>query len=533
MAFLRVFKMAMTKRWLVVLPLLVVTVAAVLGMRGYQRAHGQTSTGELQTQVVRRGDLRLSVVADGQVYAQQSAILIWRTSGTVAEVNVQVGDTVRRGQVLARLAQTSLPPQVILAQNDLIEAQRTLENLQNSQTQRAQALRTLEEAQQALEDALNSELRRANALAALSQAQKAVEEAQRALEILEKPPSSEAIQQAYSSLLLAQNALEQTEENIARIERRLAVPESAYKFWESRRLYQRILESLKLKRVRDQRAYEEAAERYQRLLQPPDPSDLAVAQANLEKAKAQLAQAQREWERVKDGSSPAEIALLQAQLDDARRQWERWKDGPDPNELVAAQARLAAAQAVIDLAQLKAPFSATVTQVAIKPGDQVDAGTLAFRLDDLSRLVVKLQVSEIDNQRVQAGQAVVLSLDAVPGRDYHGRVIAVAPVGSVAEGVTSFEVQVEIIDADDQVRPGMSVTAEIQVAEIKDAVLVPLQAVRFKDGHRLVYVLRQGRPQAVEIVTGASSSAEVQVLAGEVQAGDVVLLNADEIGVEP
>lgn len=523
----------MKKKSLLGLLVLALIVPAWLGLRGYQRARGQASVAEVRTQVVRRGDLTVSVTANGQVYANQSAILTWRTSGTVAEVSVHAGERVTRGQTLAQLARTSLPRQVILAQNDLIEAQKALESLQRSQVQRAQALRALEEAQQALEDALNSELRRANAQATLSQAQKAVEEAQRALDILKSPPSPEAIQQAYSSMLLAQSVLKQTEENIARIERRLTKPESAYMFWESRGLYQRILDGLKQKRVRDQRAYEEAVERYQRLLRPPNPIDLAVAEANLEKAKAQLAQAQRDWERVKDGPSPAEIALLQAQLDEARRQWERWKDGPDPGELLAAQARLAAAQAVINLAQLKAPFNATVTQVAIKPGDRVDSGTLAFRLDDLSRLLVKLQVSEVDIQQVQVGQKVALILDAVPGREYHGTVVEVSPVGVVEEGLTSFLVQVEILDPDRQVRPGMSVTANIQVTEIEDAVLIPMQAVRFIDGRRLVYLLRQGRPQAVEIVTGASSNSEVQVLAGEVQPGDVVVLNPGEIVTQP
>jgi len=167
--------------------------------------------------------------------------------------------------------------------------------------------------------------------------------------------------------------------------------------------------------------------------------------------------------------------------------------------------------------------------VAIKPGDQVKSGTLAFRLDDLSRLLVKLQVSEVDIYRLQVGQAVTLTLEAVPGKEYHGVVIEVPAVGVVEEGVTSFVVQVEIRDPDSRVRPGMSASALIQVAEIRDALLIPTRAVRFVDGRRVVYLIRQGQPRAVEVRLGEASASEVQVLEGDLEEGDLIVLNPEAL----
>jgi HlyD family secretion protein len=186
-----------------------------------------------------------------------------------------------------------------------------------------------------------------------------------------------------------------------------------------------------------------------------------LAQADLEKARAQLAEAQRAWERIKDGPEPAEIAAAEARLADARREWERLKDGPDPGDLAAAKARVAATKAALSRARITAPFEGQVTIAGSRPGDLVEPGTLAFRLDDLSRLLVDLQVSQMDINAVRAGQPVRLTFDAAYGKEYRGRVVEVAPVGTETEGVVNFLVTVELEDADQQVKPGMTASAEI------------------------------------------------------------------------
>jgi HlyD family secretion protein len=71
-------------------------------------------------------------------------------------------------------------------------------------------------------------------------------------------------------------------------------------------------------------------------------NDIAIQEANLATAQAQLLDAQREWERIKDGTSPADIALLEAQLADAKREHEKVKDGPDPADIAMAEARVSA-----------------------------------------------------------------------------------------------------------------------------------------------------------------------------------------------
>jgi HlyD family secretion protein len=254
-------------------------------------------------------------------------------------------------------------------------------------------------------------------------------------------------------------------------------------------------------------------------------TDRAVAEANLATAQAQLAQAQREWDRVKDGPSSADIALLEAQLADAQREWERLRDGADPEDIAAAEARVAAAQAAINQAHLTAPFAGVVTQVESKIGDQVAPGSPAFRLDDLSRLLVDVQVSEVDINRIKPGQDVTLLFDAILNREYKGKVDEVALVGTSNQGVVEFVVTVELTDADAAVKPGMTAAVNIVVDQLADVPLVPNRAVRVQQGQRVVYVLKDGKLEPVEITLGASSDTVSQLLEGEISLGDLIVLN--------
>jgi len=222
----------------------------------------------------------------------------------------------------------------------------------------------------------------------------------------------------------------------------------------------------------------------------------------------------------------ADLALKEAQYEDAKRAYERLADGPNKDDLAAAQARVEAAQATLNMAQLTAPFAGTVTEAAPLPGDQVTAGIVAFRVDDLSSLLVDVELSEVDINSVIVGQAVTLSFDAILGGEYQGQVTKVSQAGVVVNGVVNFTVTVELTDADELVKPGMTAAVNIVVREINDAVLVPNRAVRLVDGDRVVYVTGEdGLPKKIEIRLGASSDTVSVVVGGDLKEGDQVILN--------
>lgn len=501
------------KRVIWIIVILAVLIGGFFAYRAYANSrNAQAAQENLQTVSLEEGTLAATIGATGTVRANQSANLLWQTSGTVDEVNVRLGDQVEKDQELSNLTQTSLAQNVILAQADLVNAQKALDDLLNSQVQSAQAQQAVEKAEQTLEDAQNPELAQARALKAIADAQKLVEVAERNLRITQSNASQSSIDEAQANVTLAKDRLDRARE---KYEPYANKPES------------NVTRATLLSQLSAaQQQYDFAVRQLNSLLGTAADTDIAVRQADLETAQAQLVQAERDWERIKDGTSLADISLLEAQLADAQREWERLKDGPDPEDLAAAQARVAAAQATLDMARIVAPFSGLITDVSSKPGDQVAPGTPAFRLDDLSHLWVDVEVSEVDINQVKVGQPAILTFDAILAKEYSGEVVEVSPVGTEVLGVVNFKVTVELTDPDQDVRPGMTSAVEIVVSELDNALLIPNQAVRVEEGKRIVYTLDEnGRLVAVEVSLGASSDRFSQLLEGNLQPGDLIVLN--------
>ncbi len=534
--------------------LLVVLIFAILLLAGWLLfilLRPDSHLEGMDTLPVERGALNALVEATGTVRSVQHVSLNWQITGEVESVNIEVGQRVSAGEELASLEETSLPAPIILARSELINAQQALDDLLESQMQRAQALKAVQDAEYALEDARNPAVIQAQAQADVATAALELENAQLQVDLLVTPPSAESIENTYANLLLARQAVEDLEEDIAETEQNIRRPEDAYMPWESRGQYKKLLDTLGLQLAQARLALQKKEERYDDLLSPPDPDEVAGAEAALARAEAQLEDAQREWERVKDGFSQAEIAVLEAELADAQREWERVKDGPTADDIAAAEARIAAAQAVLDQVRITAPFDGVITEVVSKPGDQVNPGMLAFRLDDLSEILIDLEISEMDIPRVEVGQDVTLVLESVLAKDYRGTVIEISPVGTEAEGLVYFEAVVAVNNPDEEIKPGMTAEADIVVDRAEDALLVPNQAIRSLGGQRVVFLVdpteasSEGglnlpfgeqdsldgiRPVTIEI--GLKSISSSQIVGGELRQGDRILANPpDEVVV--
>jgi HlyD family secretion protein len=427
----------------------------------YTRTRSASAGSMYQTTAVERGNLTATIGATGTVRAKQTAVLIWQASGTVDTVNVKVGDNVPAGFVMAFLSRSSLPQNIILAEADLANAQIALDDLLNSNVALARAEQNLTNAKQAVEDA------------------------QKDVTKLDYRRASDAL-------------LDQTRAEIDLANKRISLAEDAYKLVSNRPdgdpLKAQAL--LELTNARLERDRKQATLNW--YLGKPSELDAARYRAALNLALAQEADAQREYDRLSAGNA-AEIA--------------------------AARARVEAAQATLNLARVTAPFGGIVTEAHPLPGDLVNAGTAAFRLDDLSSLLVDVNVSEVDINSVAVGQPVKLTFDAILGREYNGVVVEVAQTGTVSGGVVNFRVTVELTNADAQVKPGMTAAVNITVRELTDVLLVPNRAVRLSEGERVVYLLIDNQPVKTTIRLGSSSDTMSVLTGGDVQEGDIVILN--------
>lgn len=219
-----------------------------------------------------------------------------------------------------------------------------------------------------------------------------------------------------------------------------------------------------------------------------------------------------------------DLELKKAKLDDVQRTYDLLTSG-NSVEIAAAQARVDAAQATLNLARVTAPFGGIVTESYPLPGDQISAGATAFRVDNLSSLLVDVEVSEVDINSVAVRQPATLLFDAILNKEYHGEVVEVAKVGNNAGGVVNFTVTVELTDADEFVKPGMTTAVNVVVNEEDNVLLIPNRAVRLVDSERVVYVLVDGQPKPVKVELGSSSGIDSVLIGGDIKEGDSIILN--------
>ncbi len=261
---------------------------------------------------------------------------------------------------------------------------------------------------------------------------------------------------------------------------------------------------------------------------PPQLQDALRAQLELAKRQEQIAKANLDGPSDLDlQEAEANLTLAKAQVEQAEREVARWKDGPPADQVSILEAQIAAAQATLDMARLTAPFGSVVTDVQVREGDVVAPGQVAFRLDDLGQLLVDVGLSELDVAQVKVGQQATLAFDALPGRTYHGVVSETALAGEAARGGGSvtFRATVRLTDADEAIRPGMTAAVSIRTAHLEDVLLLPLRAIRMRDGTPVVFVLRAGQPQPVKVRLGATSDEYAQLLDGDLHVGDQIVLN--------
>ncbi len=267
-------------------------------------------------------------------------------------------------------------------------------------------------------------------------------------------------------------------------------------------------------------------------LKNPTASDLTQAQASVVQAQANLT-------KLRQGGTAADIAQAQAGVTQAQANLDKLSAPPTDVDLATAEASVLQAQVAADTAErslaqatLVAPFDGVVSAVNAQPGTPISASTAAISVVDRSKLHIDLSLSETDAAKVQPGQPVVLTFDALPDVTLNGKVATVAPAATVSQNVVTYPVQVEFDPGRAPVKVGMSATADIQVQQISSALLVPSRAVQTSGSVRTITVLYGSArtPVSVAVETGVTSNGQT-VITGCVQTGAQCLQPGDVLAI--
>lgn len=322
--------------------------------------------------------------------------------------------------------------------------------------------------------------------------------------------------------------------------------------------YSRTVESARAADIKAAEAALNAAQAaYARLRAGSEKTDIDAAKAQVLSAEAQLRQAQAAYDLIGRfqpsivNDSPAAIQLRQAQnnLQAAQRQYERLLKGPEQAQLAAAWQRVEEARARLEQlrqpaqdfdlerveaerrraelaveqaerrlqkALLVAPMSGVIGGVAIEKGEW--AGTQpVITLLDTSLLHIDVKVDEIDIAKVQPGQQVRITLDALPDVELTGKVDRIASTSTVQGGIVSYAVRILLDATDAPLRVGMTANASIIVDRRDDVLLVPNWAVRRDRASGKSFVTIVGADnqlQEVEVQVGLRGESQTEIVAG-------------------
>jgi HlyD family secretion protein len=268
----------------------------------------------------------------------------------------------------------------------------------------------------------------------------------------------------------------------------------------------------------------------------PDPTPLEITEVDrrVESAKATHERALAEFNRARELQSQGIIA--KSEVDVKRESFELAKialNKADQDRELTRMGRVTTTAIGID-SIIRAPAAGTILTRSVNPGDPVvpltsyQPGTELASIADMSDLIFKGTVDEIDVGKLYAGLQARIKVGALPTDVVTGKVSRIAPQAQQKEGATLFDVEIEL-DKNQKftLRAGYSANADLIIREKKDVLTIPERLVAFEDGGKKAFVELpatdpKAPPKRVAVKLGISDGLNVEVVEG-LKKGDKVV----------
>ena len=500
------------RRWTIITGILLLCLVVLAGATAC--AGDKEETSQQLAEVV-RGDLTISVSGSGNIETYHEAWLTFGSGGRVAKINVEEGDEVSEGDVLASLDTDSL---------ELAKSQ-----TQVALTQAEVALAQAQLARQTAEFELDATLDKEGTLElALFNAQISLDQAKVNLEQTRDLYTWSDIKAAQADVDEAEDYLEYCLEQLVRYLPEYTEDDAA--LYDS---YPKVLEFVLEDKYPKTPGYEvwqeriihaksrlnTAENRLDAMLSGSDIEEVAIKKLQIEAAGMSVAQAQNSLDKLAD-----EIAIKELQVQVAKD-----SVGQARQSVALAKQSLNDAQKDIDEATITAPLTGVVANVYVKEGDLIPAPTMApqtiFHLIDPTSMELIVEMDEIDVPDVKLAQEAIIEIDALPDDEFEGRVTTIYPLPTTVGGVVLYNVKIKFdVPSDSGIKVGMSASADIITDKRSNALLVPSRAIKEDEqGNPIVRVIADEQTQERQVVTGISDDLETEIISGLTE-GEMVLV---------
>jgi len=458
--------------WILCVAVVLLGLASELIWQVSRPTEQQSTQTVYQTAVVKKGNLSSTIDGSGVLETDKAVDLSFPVSGTLEEVDVQVGDKVTKGQVLAVLAgQEGLQLDVQNKQLALMKAQKALDDLLNS-TNKNLALTFLDQAT----------------------AQATFAEALRNLHHKgDSRCETDMIGSYYTAYLDAKSKLDNW----------TAVRDGTNNTFGINFTLDQVSKYTKETNL----AYENL-----NYCEGFSEQEILESEAELALAKAMMENAEEDYQKLL-----ADSGLLSIDVDLAKA------------EVTEAELQLTTAQQVLENATMVSPIAGTVLTVNGEEGDPVNTD-LFITITDLENPILKVNADEADLQNFVVGCSAEITFDSIPDRIFKGTISKIYPTLVKVDNVDVVQGIAEIYDA--MMTPGQTLVAGLQASVVvsceqaSDALLIPYTAlVETSDGKSYLYILDQsGNQEKREVKVGLNSTTYVELLSG-VQEGETVITN--------
>jgi len=170
---------------------------------------------------------------------------------------------------------------------------------------------------------------------------------------------------------------------------------------------------------------------------------------------------------------------------------------------------------------LRAPMDGQVAELDLQVGDNVSSGSAIGSLISNQRMA-EIPLNEIDAAKIKLGQKVTLTFDAVEGLFMTGEVVDLDALGTVSQGVVSYNVKISFDVQDERIKPGMSMTANIILASKSSALMVPSSAIKTLGGSSYVEVMTDGQILRKTVEIGLNNDTMTEITGGLSEGDEVI-----------
>jgi HlyD family secretion protein len=225
--------------------------------------------------------------------------------------------------------------------------------------------------------------------------------------------------------------------------------------------------------------------------------------------------------------------MAQARLDSARENYKLVMAPPRPEDVAAAQAELSLSRAQLAQAQdnydntfVRSPVDGVVVKRYMNPGESISYESLyqpIVSVSDTTHLMVRMEIDETDVGKIQIGQRATIRCDAFRGQSFYGHVVRIS--GGLGPKKIQTDNPTEKIDMDvlesfvevdpgTPLRVGLRVDVYIELARKDDVLVIPLRAVEFQEGVATVHVKTATGVQSRKVQLGAQDGLNIEVTDG-------------------